>query len=401
MELTWLFLTGSIFAILSCLLLILLINLFTFHRLKPLSLISLKTIGMMDGRVDDLPLVSVLVPARNEELGIEPCVRSLLAQTYPNLEILVLDDQSDDRTPQIVQRLIAELPPGQQGRLRLLAGAPLPSGWIGKNFACHQLAQQARGSYLLFTDADTFHQPALVTAVIERMKRENVQLLTALPEQIMLSPGERLIVPLVTFTMLSLLPVPLVRLRPEPSLSTGVGQLLCFERKSYETSGGHAAVKGLILEDVLLARTLKAAGFHMTFVDAFDLVQCRMYRSFTEVWNGFSKNLFAFYNYTLPVAFIAILLTTLLYIVPVMIVLAALFIKLPAVIVGLSLSSYLLATLMHILLTLRFVRTGKLTMLLLTLCHPLSIFLENLILLNSIRWRYRKSGTHWKGRSYS
>jgi len=388
-------LSVSVLLILCVLFLILIINLFTFYRLRPHSTTqstAQNTVGL---------LISVLVPARDEEQSIERCVRSLVAQTYERLEILVLDDHSSDTTAAIVQRIISELPLQQQGRLRLLQGDELPLGWGGKNFACHQLAQHAHGDYLFFTDADTIHDPKMVVSVLDYMQDQSVSLLTAQPTYELNSLGERLVVPLLTFTILTLLPVALIPVRPEPSLATGNGQLLCFERSAYTSTGGHESVKNRILEDVLLARAVKAAGFRMVFVDAQDLVRCRMYRSFAEIWSGFSKNLFAFYNYALPFALIGILLNALLFIVPPLLILAAPFIHLSPATLLYAMSAYVLAVLMRVLLTLRFTHVQQGRMLLLCFLHPLSIALECLILLNSIRWHYRKEGTMWKGRRYA
>jgi chlorobactene glucosyltransferase len=346
------------------------------------------------------PLISVLIPARNEELTIERCVRSLVAQMYERLEILVLDDASSDATAAIVQSIIDELPLQQRGRLRLLEGEALPSGWGGKNFACYQLAQQAKGDYLFFTDADTMHEPKMVATVLDSMQTQRVSLLTAQPTYELESLGEQLVVPLLTFTIMTLLPVALIPRRPESSLATGNGQLLCFERTAYERIGGHAAVKNRILEDVLLARATKAVGFRMLFVDAQDVVRCRMYRSFAEVWSGFSKNQFAFYNYSLPFALVALLLNILLFIVPLLLVLIISLLHLSLAIWLLAALAYLLPVFMRILLTLRFTHRQRIEMLLLCFLHPVSIALECLILLNSIRWHYRKRGTVWKGRAY-
>ncbi len=369
---------------------ILIINLFTFYRLRP----------FVETHITAQPRVSVLVPARDEAQSIERCVRSLVAQTYAQLEILVLDDHSSDMTATIVQRLIDELPIQQQGRLRLLQGEELPAEWGGKNFACHQLAQHASGDYLFFTDADTVHDPKMVVSVVDCMQNYKVSLLTAQPTYELDSIGERLVVPLLTFTIMTLLPVALIPTRPEPSLATGNGQLLCFERSAYEHIGGHVSVKNRILEDVLLARAVKVAGHRMIFVDAQDLVRCRMYRSFAEVWSGFSKNLFAFYNYALPFALVGLVLNILLFIVPVLLIISALFVPLSLTTLLLATGAYLLPVVMRVLLTLRFTYTQRGTMLLLCLLHPVSIALECLILLNSIRWHYRKSGTVWKGRQY-
>jgi chlorobactene glucosyltransferase len=386
--------SGIILGVLCALFLILLVNLLTFPRLK-----SYEPPGQTT--VQDAPLLSILVPARNEERCIEVCVRSLVAQNYERLEVLVLDDHSSDATAAIVQRILDELPGEQKERLRLLSGAPLATGWVGKNFACHQLAQQARGDYLLFTDADTVHTPGMAGAVLATMREQHVALLTGQPEMVTGSLGERLIVPLLNFTILTLLPVALIPRRPETSLATGNGQLLCFQRATYEEIGGHAVLKERILEDVLLARAVKAAGRRIIFVDALLLVRCRMYASFAEVWAGFSKNLFAFYSYKLPFALVALLLNLALFVLPPLLLLAALLLTLPPLVISCALSAYLLAVLMRVLLSLRFTRRQRGVALLLCLLHPLSILLECLILVNSIRWHYRKAGTVWKGRHYT
>lgn len=379
-----------ILGILSMLFLLLIINLFTFHRLKPKIITDARK----------MPSVSILVPARNEAHCIETCVRSLISQQYAHLEVLVLDDQSSDATATIVQHILDSLPLAQRGRLRLLYGDPLPSNWIGKNFACHQLAQHAQSDYLFFTDADTIHTPETVKTVIDYMQSSSIQLLTTQPEHLLESPGELLVVPLLNFTILTLLPIALVQLRPEPSLATGNGQLLCFHRSAYEAINGHEAVKGHILEDVLLARAVKAVGYRMAFVDAINLVSCRMYRSSKEVWAGFSKNLFAFYNYSLIFALLALMLNLALFVAPLLLILVTPFITLPSILVSAGFIAYALAVLMRILLTLRFTRVKRNLMLLLCLFHPVSIVLECLILLNSIWWHYRGKGTVWKGRAY-
>jgi chlorobactene glucosyltransferase len=387
---------GVIVGVLIIMLLLLIINLLTFYRLSATP---------QHERHDTsskahAPLVSILIPARDEEHCIEMCVRSLLAQHYEPLEILVLDDQSSDATAQIVQTIIDELPCNQQARLRLLKGETLPVGWIGKNFACQQLARHARGEHLLFTDADTIHEAGMVGAVIDCMQIYNVALLTAQPEHVLGSLGESLIVPLLNFTIMTLLPIALIRRRPEASLATGNGQLLCFQRTVYESVGGHAAVKGRILEDVLLARATKAAGYHMMFVDAQYVLRCRMYRSFSEVWSGFSKNLYAFYNHALPFALLGLLLNLALFVTPLLLLILAAFTPLPLMVTLFALIAYLLAVLMRLLLTLRFIRTQRLLSIVLCLLHPISIALECLILLNSMHWYYRKRGTLWKGRAY-
>lgn len=369
----------------------LLINLLGIRRLQA---------GTYDGMSDE-PFVSLLVPARNEEMYIELCVCSLLKQRYERLEVLVLDDRSSDATAAIVQRIITALPPEQKGRLRLFCGEALPPGWVGKNFACHQLFQHARGDYLFFTDADTVHAPGMVRAVIDRMRGLNVDLLTAQLGYELQGIGERLVVPLLYFRVFTLLPLMLVSRRPEPILAVGNGPLLCLRRAAYEAAGGHQAIKGRILEDVSLARAVKAAGYHMAFVDAVDMIYCHMYTSFANTWSGFSKTFFAFYNYSLIAALTIILLDLVLFVVPPLLLVFSLFVHLSLMLILLALSNYGIAIMMRLLLAIRFARFQQPLALVLCFLHPVAIILGCLILLNSMRWHYRKRGTAWKGRYYS
>jgi cellulose synthase/poly-beta-1,6-N-acetylglucosamine synthase-like glycosyltransferase len=178
------------------------------------------------------------------------------------------------------------------------------------------------------------------------------------------------------------------------------GPLLCFQRSVYEEIGGHKAVKTSILEDNSLARKVKAAGYRMAYVDGQNLLSCYMYESFTELWAAFSRTFFAFYNYSLLAASAIIILDLTLFVAPPLLALAALFVPLASLTVLFSLSSYALAVFMRILLTLACARSQRVPLLLLSLLHPISIMLECLLLLNSIRWNYRKKGTLWKSRYY-
>ncbi|HEX6555646.1 MAG TPA: glycosyltransferase [Ktedonobacteraceae bacterium] len=379
-----------VFGILLLLFAHLLINLLSFRRLRAIT----------KGNTPSDPFVSLLVPARNEETHIEMCARSLVGQHYERLEVLVLDDRSTDATASIVQGILDELPAAQKGRLRLLHGEALPPGWVGKNFACHQLSQHAQGDYLFFTDADTVHAPETVRAVIDCMHRLDVDLLTAQSEYELKDIGERLIMPLLCFRVFTLLPLTLVSRRPEPILAAGNGPLLCFHQLAYEAAGGHQAIKERILEDVSLARAVKAAGYRIAFVDACDMIYCHMYTSFANTWVGFSKTFFAFYNHSLIAALVIIILDLVLFVVPPLLLLVSLVVPVPLTVILLALGSYGIAVLMRLLLAIRFTRSQKLLTLLLCFLHPAAVILGCLILLNSIRWHYRKLGTEWKGRYY-
>ena len=386
--------SGILFTFLCVLFINLLFNLLVFDRLR------FATKEDVQRKLGTCPTVSILVPARNEALHIEECVRSLIGQRYEQLEVLVLDDQSTDETPAIVQRIIDELPPEQKGRLHLLRSTPLPDGWVGKSFACYQLAQHAQGDYLLFTDADAVHAPQMVSSVLHGLHNLGVHFLTVHPSYILRGIGERLAIPLLYFKVFTLLPLALVRRSQQPILAVANGVLLCFERSVYEEIGGHRAVKTSLLEDNELARKVKAAGYRMAYADGQDLVSCYMYNSFAEVWVGFSRTFFAFYHYSLPAASAVIMLDLALFVAPPLLALASLFVPLATSTLSYLLASYTLAVLMRILLALSCAHVQRLPSMLLSLLHPLSILLECLFILNSIRCHYRKQGTMWKGRYY-
>jgi len=259
-----------------------------------------------------LPLVSVLVPARNEALNIERCVRSLLQQNYGAYEILVLDDGSTDATPDLLRSLACE----SGGRLRILKGLPLPDGWHGKTWACHQLGCQAKGELLLFTDADTMHQPDSLLRSVGALQSSRADMLSLTPLQELGSFWEKLVVPMVYFILMCYLPLRLVRTSRNPAFSFANGQFILFRKAMYEGINGHEAVKGNIVEDVWLCMAVKKAGGIVAAFNGRDSVSCRMYRNAGEVWDGFSKNLFAGIGYKTAALFAMIVVTVILYIAP-------------------------------------------------------------------------------------
>jgi chlorobactene glucosyltransferase len=242
------------------------------------------------------PKVSILVPARDEEDSVGPCVRSLLAQDYGDFEVVVLDDGSKDRTPAVLAGLRAD-------RLRVLAGRPLPDGWNGKTWACRQLADAARGELLLFTDADTvFHQETTRLAV-NALTAPHADLLTAITANRIPTLGEQLTVPFVTWSLLSLLPLIVTRLLPRSAVfTTANGKFMLFRREAYDAIGGHEAVKDDATEDIAIARSARRRGYRWRLMDATPLVGARMYRGLRDAVAGFSKNLFAVFNYRVLVA---------------------------------------------------------------------------------------------------
>jgi chlorobactene glucosyltransferase len=233
------------------------------------------------------PRVSILVPARNEEGNIGPCLRSLLAQEYPDYEVLALDDSSRDRTATVLAALAAEHP-----RLRVLRGRSVPRGWMGKHWACQQLAEAAQGELLLFTDADTRHDPRALADGVAALAAQDADLVTGYPREEVVSWAERLAVPFFVGSFFFFLPVPLAH-RPSASLlSMCVGQYMLFRRSAYEYLGGHAAVRQQVLDDVALGRLAKKRGLRLRMLDAGNRVRCRMYHNWQEIAAGFGKNLF-------------------------------------------------------------------------------------------------------------
>ena len=247
------------------------------------------------------PTVSVLVPARNEEANIRACVRSLLAQTHPHLEIIVLDDRSEDGTARILASERA-----RDARLTVLAGTEPPEGWNGKTWACHQLSRAAHGEVLLFADADTtFVEPHAVRRIVGALQSSRAGLLSGLPRQVLGTLGEQLLVPLFYWAFFSFTPLAAGLLWRRAPFARAVGQLMAFRRGAYDAVGGHAAIRGSVVDDIDLAKRITKAGLTCRIMDATEIVSCRMYRSGQEACDGFGKNLFAAFGYAvLPYAFV-------------------------------------------------------------------------------------------------
>ncbi|MCA9549577.1 MAG: glycosyltransferase [Myxococcales bacterium] len=229
--------------------------------------------------------VSVLIPARDEAANIEACVRAALAA--PVREVLVYDDHSTDDTPAILARLAAEDP-----RLHVLAGGPLPPGWVGKPHACHRLAEAAQGDLLLFVDADVRLAPDGPARLATLLDAERAQLLTAVPRQRMESFAERLVLPLLHLTYVSWFPLALTHKSRDVRFLAANGQLLMARRQAYRSVGGFSAVRDAVVDDMALCRRAKRAGLRVVFADGHHVAACRMYSGWPEIWSGFAKNLY-------------------------------------------------------------------------------------------------------------
>jgi chlorobactene glucosyltransferase len=233
------------------------------------------------------PPVSIIVPARNEAASIETVVRSILASTYRPFELLIVDDRSTDATAALVERLAAD-----DARVRLIRGAPVPMGWFGKPWACLQGYREAKGELLLFTDADTTHEPELLARAAGALQAEDAELLTVSPRQRCVTFWERVVMPQIWLLLgIRYHPSHVNRATRERDVIAN-GQFILVRRASYEAVGTHEAVRTEIAEDLALAQAFHRAGRKMYFAFAESLMETRMYRSLAELIEGWSKNVY-------------------------------------------------------------------------------------------------------------
>ncbi|MEC8554811.1 MAG: glycosyltransferase family 2 protein [Planctomycetota bacterium] len=235
--------------------------------------------------VVERPGVSLLIPARNEAAGIEATLTSVLASHYQSLEVIVLDDHSEDETAAIVNRLAVK-----DDRLRLEQSKKLPEGWNGKQHACWQLAEHAKHDLLLFLDADVHVQPVCVHQLAQLIQQRDLDLLSGFPKQILGTLSERMLIPMMYYVLLGYLPLDQMRANNDPKFGAGCGQLFLARRKAYFDAGGHKAIHGSRHDGLKLPRSFRAAGFSSDLVDASHLAEVRMYEGWPQVRNGLLKN---------------------------------------------------------------------------------------------------------------
>ncbi len=235
------------------------------------------------------PLVSVCIPARNEAGNIEACLRSVQANVPERfaVEVLVLDDHSEDGTAGLVRLMSAA-----DQRIRLLSGTELPHGWMGKSYACHQLAQAAQGRWLLFLDADVRLGRDAIESAMATALQQGTGLVTGFPYQQTGTWMERLVVPMMMFTIICHLPVLLVQRSGDPRFVAAHGAFMLIDRDTYDLCGGHEAIRSGLVDDMALARRVKAAGKPVTLADVRLHLKMRMYSSGRDVWHGYRKNIY-------------------------------------------------------------------------------------------------------------
>jgi glycosyltransferase involved in cell wall biosynthesis len=236
--------------------------------------------------------VSVLIPTRNEAGNILTLLKSIHQQDYSNYEVIVMDDNSTDNTLALCEEFATTHP-----KFSIAKGKALPPGWLGKNYACYQLAKKATGAYLLFVDADEQIADGLINSALHRMHLKNLGLLSLFTNQEMRTPGEQMVVPLMHYILLNLLPLQLVYLLRNRRIAAASGQFMMFEATAYHQHQWHREVKQSVVEDVEIMRQVKAAGFNAETLLANKLITCRAYKGYFEAINGFSRDMLAAFNY--------------------------------------------------------------------------------------------------------
>ena len=249
------------------------------------------------------PTISIIVPARNEEDCIARCLESLVSQTGIEFEIIVVDDGSTDRTAEIARSFTAPTGPSANPRLSgqpaagsglvrvsVISAPPLPDNWTGKNNAMSSGAKMSRGRWLLFTDADTFHKPGSLARAVAEAEQEGAALLSYSPEQEVRTILEKAVMPVIFAELAATYPPSKVR-DPNSSLAAANGQYLMISREAYDAVGGHTKIASDLLEDVAMARLVKSSGRKVWFRYGGDAVRTRMYRSWPQMREGWTKNL--------------------------------------------------------------------------------------------------------------
>ncbi len=234
----------------------------------------------------DPPLISICVPARNEQRNIRLCVESILAQDYPNFEVIVVDDRSTDDTPQILSQIAA-----QDERLHVMRGVDLPPDWAGKPHALYQASSAARGAWLCFVDADTFLSPATLSSCYMKAIETHADMFTIITFQILGSFWEKVLMPVV-MTALSVGFSPRKVNDPRTKDAIANGQFILIKRAVYDAIGGHESVKDQIVEDKALAEQVKWKGYRLIVANGGSVARTRMYTSLPEMWEGWTKNIY-------------------------------------------------------------------------------------------------------------
>lgn len=348
------------------------INSLFLHRLK-------------QGEVLEGERVSLLIPMRNEERNVARCIAMIKQLTYPNLEIIIYNDQSTDQTAQLLQQEI-----GYDPRFRVLEGVDLPGNWVGKVHACHQLQQAATGTYLAFVDADVTLSAQIFEKSVFTMQKNKVGLLTGFPHFNHTNWLDKLVLPMMHFLVNFHLPIAIANFTKWPAATAANGTFLFFHRTAYDKMGGHVAVKNSLLEDVEIARAMKSSGNRVLLVNLAKDSSCNMYSNANETWQGFSKNTFYGLNYSVGNAVVFTLFYSVFFVLP-----------LPLLVYSIVFLDWLFAIPYILVVIQRMLSDMKSnTPYFYALFMPISAVALLSILWNSIYLYRTKQSYIWKGREY-
>ena len=341
--------------------------------------------------IKENPLISVLVPARNEEENIKKCIVSLTKQDYKNIEILVLDDNSTDNTENILKEMSKKY-----SNVKFYKGEHLRKGWLGKSFACHQLSKHAKGKYMIFTDADTLHFPDSISSAVACLERYKVDALSVFPMQIMVTMHERMMVPFGNYIILALFPLYLMRKVKNAMFCTAIGQFMMFKSEVYRKIGGHKSIKGKVLEDVKISKRVKKSGYKFMIFDGRSNLYCRMYKSFRDVVRGYSRVLFAAFDYNIFMMSMAIFLIAAVFLGPFIMLPLGVVFNWSALIIEIIILQMIIILTTRIVFAIRF-KCRSVDILL----HPVAMLYLLFIAVKSILDIKYGDGMTWKGRVYT
>ncbi|WP_234571863.1 glycosyltransferase [Rhodohalobacter sp. 614A] len=352
-----------------------------------------------ESSLDNQLRVSVCIPARNEEGSIRNLLQSLKDQDWPNYEVLVMDDQSTDQTFEIAESFQEKYP----RKFFVYKGKEKPANWLGKPWACHQLFHKSTGEILLFLDADTQIQPGTLRKIVASFDHYNLDMLTVWPRQKLVTFWEQTIIPVVYYTLLSVLPAIYVYRNPKwmPSFlrkkmntkfTAACGQCLAFRRHAYETIGGHESVKNQVIEDVELAKRIKKEGFVLRMFDGIGTVSCRMYHNENEIFEGFRKNFLLGFNNSIFVFILMGVLHLIVFVLPFITILISL-LTFNRTIFFLSVASIVLILMQRLILAIWFKMNP-----LFSFTHPIAVLWFEWLAIVKIRDYFGGTSTNWKGR---
>jgi len=341
----------------------------------------------------DAPLVSIIIPARNEENNIEECLESLLKQNYPKIEIVVIDDRSEDRTLELLKSLSAK-----DQRIKIVEVKELPSGWTGKSHALYEGVKHAQGEWLLFSDADTVHDSRCLAASMNYASKFNLDAVSVEPHFEWNKFFHKLTFPIFCLIVSCIFPIFTIN-RKDSKRTLSNGQYILIKAKVYESIGGHEKIKDRILEDLALAENVKKSGYSYNLVLGTELEKVRMYRDIKSYWQGWSRILFLALNKNLVSALILYVLFFTISLIPFLVlafivVLPQPFLLLKSIVILNAITIFLIIIVNSFIMCIFRINP------LYSLLHPISIIAAMAVGGNSIYTTYTKKGIEWKGVRY-